>query len=85
MPQDERTKRKRTPEEWQELIRALRKITDNPKEPRTRKRKAQDILDSIYKNVGPLSYTEAMRRKEGTHRTTVGTPRTDDDRWEGIV
>lgn len=76
---------KRTNEEWQELIRELRKITENPRESRERRKKAQDILDSMFKNVGPLSFSEAMRRKEGRQRTTATVPKTDDDRWDGIV
>jgi hypothetical protein len=80
------TTTKRTPEEWQKLIRELRKIIENPKESKDRKRKASDILDSIMGTRGPVSFTEAMRRKEGRQRTTRDLPKTDDDeRWAGIV
>jgi hypothetical protein len=37
----------RTNEEWQYLIKELRKITDNPTESRERRVKAQTILDRI--------------------------------------
>lgn len=75
----------RTPEEWRELKRELTRLVENPRETKERKQKAQRILDSLFKNVGPLSYTEVMRHKEGTQRITSGIAKTDDDRWEGIV
>jgi hypothetical protein len=76
----------RSPEEWQALTQELKKIVHSPHETRERKRKAQSILDSMYRDVGPLSYTEYMRRREGPQRNTLNRNHSsEDEEYRGIV